>query len=87
YMTMKRVAIRLDPDKVKLHIPRAGIPIKRLLDGMTTKTVHRIKGGKNTTLVTAEKLAAALNVKIEVLITPVNAADMLFFLPYRWVYV
>lgn len=83
---MTRQAIRLNADKVKLHIARSGIPIKRLLDGMNVKTVHRIKAGGNTTLATAYKLASKLNVAVEELKSPVTDEDMEFFLPDQWLY-
>jgi hypothetical protein len=83
---MTREAIRLNADKVKLHIARSGIPIKRLLDGMNVKTVHRIKAGGNTTLATAYKLASKLGVAVEELKSPVTDEDMEFFLPDQWLY-
>jgi hypothetical protein len=82
---MTREAIRLNPDKVKLHIAHAGIPIKQLLDGRT-KTVHRIKAGKNTTMATAHKLATDLGVTVDDLIAPVNDEDIGCFLPKQWLY-
>lgn len=83
---MARESIRLDPDKVRLHIARSGIPIKQLLDGMTSKTVHRIKAGKNTSPGTAHKLASKLGVAVEELRSPVTNEDMEFFLPDQWLY-
>ena len=83
---MTREAIRLDPQKVSLHIARKGIPIKRLLDGMTAKTVHRIKAGGNTTHATAHKLATQLGVTVEDLSGPLKADEMESFLPNYWLY-
>ena len=73
---MTRQVIQLNPDKVKLHIARSDIAIKKLLDGMNTKTVHRIKAGQNTTPAIAHKLATKLNVTVEDLISPVKADDI-----------
>ena len=83
---MTREAIQLDPEKVSFYIARKGIAITRLLDGMTAKTVHRIKAGKNTTRATAEKLAIKLEVKVEDMIGPLKADDMGGFLPDLWLY-
>ena len=83
---MTREAIRLDPDKVRFYINQRGIPIKRLLDGMTAKTVHRIKAGKNTTRATANKLAMKLGVTVEDLSAPLVADEMARFLPDYWLY-
>lgn len=83
---MTRESIQLNPDKVRLHIARRGLPRKMLLDGMTTKTVDRIKSGKNTTLATAHKLAAKLDVTVEDLVGPFKAEDIDGFLPNLWLY-
>ena len=83
---MKREAIQLNPDKVKLHIACSGLHIKQLLDGMNAKTVHRIKAGKNTTYATAHKLATKLGVTVGDLISPVKADDIDGFLPEQWLY-
>jgi hypothetical protein len=83
---MTREVIRLDPDKVRFYIDQKGIPIKRLLDGMTAKTVHRIKAGKNTTRSTANKLATKLGVTVEDLSAPLKASDLARFLPDHWLY-
>lgn len=83
---MTREAIRLDPDKVKLHIARSGIAIKKLLDGMNPKTVHRIKAGKNTTPATAHKLATKLATTVDNLISPAKACEIHDFLPDHWLY-
>ena len=83
---MPRETIRLNPDKVKLHLARSGIPIKQLLDGMTAKTVYRIKAGENTSMATAEKLAIKLKTTVSDLSTPVNAENIGYFLPELWLY-
>lgn len=83
---MTREAIRLDPQKVSLYIARKGIPIKRLLDGMTAKTVHRIKAGQNTSPATAHKLAEKLGVSVDDLRGPIKADEMERFLPDHWLY-
>lgn len=83
---MRKDTIRLNSDKVKLYITRSGIPLKQLLEGMTTKTVHRIKAGKNTTPATAHKLATQLGVTVENLMNPVTPDDMPGLLPEQWLY-
>lgn len=83
---MTREAIRLDPDKVRFYIANKGIPIKQLLDGMTAKTVHRIKAGKNTSPATANKLATKLGVTVDDLSSPLKAEEMESFLPDLWLY-
>lgn len=83
---MARETIRLNPDKIKLLIAGSGIPLKRLLEGMTTRTVHRIKKGDKTSMATAHKLATALGITIDDLIAPVNAEDIGHFLPEQWLY-
>lgn len=83
---MSRGAIQLNPEKVRLLIDRSGIPIKRLLEGMNAKTVHRIKAGKNTTFATAHKLATKLGTTVEDLMAPVTTIEMGAFLPDQWLY-
>jgi hypothetical protein len=83
---MPREAIQLNPDKVKLQIARSGIPIKQLLNGMTSKTVHRIKAGKNTTWATAHRLATELGIKVEDMMGSVTTEEMDGFLPEQWLY-
>jgi hypothetical protein len=85
-IAMPKEAIQLNADKVKLHIARRGTPIKRLLDGMNEKTVHRIKAGRRTSPATAHKLAKALNTTVEDLMEPVKHADVGAFLPQNWIY-
>lgn len=80
---MQREPIRLDPDKVRLLITRSGIPLKQLLDGMSTKTVHRIKAEKNTSLATGHKPASDWSVTVEALMSPVKE-EMDSFLPVQW---
>lgn len=83
---MTREAIRLDPHKVRFYIAKKGIPIKQLLDGMTAKTVHRIKAGQNTSPATANKLAVKLGVTVEELSSPLKTDDLERFLPNLWLY-
>lgn len=83
---MTREAIRLDPHKVRFYIAKKGIPIKQLLDGMTAKTVHRIKAGQNTSPATAHKLADKLGVSVDDLSGPLKDEEMSRFLPDHWLY-
>jgi hypothetical protein len=83
---MSKKSIRLDPDRVAMLIERSGKGIKSLAQGMSEKSVHRMKAGQNTTWATARKLATGLGTTVEVLMSPLTDEDTAGFLPQRWLY-
>ncbi len=84
--TMPKVTIQLNPDKVRLRIAVAGRPIKAHADGMSEKTIHRIKKGERTTLATAHRLAEILGTTVDDLRLPPGREEVERQLPRNWLY-
>ena len=84
--TMPKDTIQLNPDKVRLRIAVAGRPIKAHAVGLSEKTIHRIKKGARTSLVTAHKLAAILGTTVEDLLLPPGRDEVQRQLPPNWLY-
>lgn len=83
---MPKETIQLNPDKVRLRIAVAGMPMKAHAVDMSEKTIHRIKKGARTTLTTAHQLAAALGTTVEDLLLPPVRDEVERQLPRNWLY-
>lgn len=83
---MPKEIVQLNPDKVRLRIAMAGVPMKTHAIDMSEKTIQRIKKGKGTTLTTAHKLAAVLGTTVEDLLLPPAREEVEQQLPRNWLY-
>lgn len=84
--TMPKDTIQLNPDKVRLRIAVAGGPIKAYADGLSEKTIHRIKKGKTTSPGKAHRLALNLGTTVEDLQLPPARDEVARQLPRNWLY-
>jgi hypothetical protein len=83
---MPKDTIQLNPDKVRLRIALAGVPIKAHAVDMSEKTIHRIKNGERTSLATAYRLATILGTTVEDLRLPPERDEVERQLPRNWLY-
>jgi len=84
--TMTKHTIQLNPDKVCLRIAMAGGPIKAYADGLSEKTIHRIKKRGITSLAKAHRLAANLSTTVDDLQLPPGRDEVERLLPRNWLY-
>jgi hypothetical protein len=84
--TMPKDTIQLNPEKVRLRIAVAGGPIKAYADGLSEKTIHRIKKRGTTSLAKAHRLAANLGTTVEDLQLPPERDEVERQLPRNWLY-
>ncbi len=83
---MPKDTIQLNPAKVCLRIAMGGGPIKAHAIGLSEKTIHRIKKGARTSLVTAHRVAANLGTTVEDLMLPPERDEVKRQLPHNWLY-
>lgn len=83
---MPKDAIQLNRDKVRLRIASAGGPIKSYANGLSEKTIHRIKSGSRTSLATAFRLAENLGTTVKDLQSPPEREDVEPQIPPNWLY-
>jgi len=83
---MPKETIQLNPSKVRLLIRETGKPIKALANGMSEKTIQRIRTGTRTSETTASKLAKILGTTVEDLLLPPGRDEVERQLPHNWLY-